>query len=87
LRLVFLRQGFGIDSTGREERQRRSSSDRYEDAPSGPKKEPRFRQERYGDAIQVDCDDDEDDVRRMGSEVGRELEVVNEQRDIGCDVG
>lgn len=87
LRSVFLRQGFGIASTGREERQRRSSSDRYEDASSVPREEPRFRQDRYGDAIQVDCDDEEEDVRRIGAEVGRELEIVDEQRDIGCDVG
>jgi uncharacterized protein RhaS with RHS repeats len=87
LRSVFLRQEFGIDSTRREERQRRSSLDRYEDASSGPKEESRFRQERYGDAVQVDCDDDEEDVRRMGAEVGRELEDVDEQRDIRCDVG
>lgn len=58
-----------MDSTGREARQRRSSSERYEDASSEPKDEPRLRQDRYGDAIQVDCED-EDDVRRMDVEVG-----------------
>ena len=71
------------------ERQRRSSSERYED---GSSKEV-VRQERYGEAIQVDAEEEEDDERRMGVDVGCigcECEVCDEEdelRDIGHECG
>jgi hypothetical protein len=68
--------------------QRRSSSERYDEGSSGPYVAPRLRHDRYGEAIQVDCDDDADDVRRIGTDVGCcKYELVDDVRDIGCDVG
>ena len=60
-----LRSGLGIDSTGML-RQRRSSSERYDD---GSWKDV-LRQDRYGDAIQVDADDEDEDDLLIGAEVG-----------------
>ena len=76
-----------MDSTGRVGRLRRSSSVRYDVASSAPKDEPRFRLERYGEAIQADCDEDAEEVRRIDVEVACELDIVEEHRDIGCDLG
>lgn len=76
--------GLGIDSMAME-RQRRSSSERYDDGSS----EEVVRQERYGEATHVDADEEDDDERRMGVDVGGggcDCEVCDEEeevRDIG----